>query len=345
MCLPGFVDASRSGLHMKKILPLFFVLTILLSACSGLAATDETTSPASGSDSDMATRVASILTAMPTATAGASESPSEGQALPTIALTATQTAAIEVATVTQAPEATQTATATQGLPQATPTENLTPVATYTPQGGATQAPTAVPSGDDPRVKLSSPSWTDTMDGSDNWPTGDSDYSKIDFSGGAMLFTPLKSTAGWRLTWPKLADSYIEMSVRSGSCSSNDYYGIIFRVPELNDPDQGYLLSVSCEGKYALRLWNGREGTSGKMTTLIPWTASDKIVAGADQLNRVGIMMIGDRLLVYLNGSLIKEVKDSTFEEGYFGVLAAQGKELKEFTVQIEEMSYWNNPQP
>jgi len=325
---------------MKKLIPLFIIFVFLLSACGNLPLPGGPTAPTSSSDSDMATRVSGILTAMPTVTNEASTQPAAPQSLPTIAPTDTQTAAAEVPTATQ-PEP----TATTAAPQATPTENLTPVATYTPQGGATQAPTAVPSGDDPRVKLGSPAWTDTMDGSDNWPTGSSDFSEIDFSGGSMLYTPLKTTAGWRLTWPKIADTYIEMSVRSGNCANNDYYGIIFRVPDLNDADQGYLFGVSCEGKYSLRLWNGREGTNGKMTTLIPWTASDKIVAGADQLNRVGVMMINDRLLVYINGKLIKEVKDSTFTEGYFGVFAAQGKDQKEFTVKIEEMSYWKNPQP
>lgn len=324
---------------MRKIIPVFMVLVFLLSACGGLPVPGGSTAPTSPSDSDMATRVASILTAMPTVTGDAMTQPTQAQALPTIAPTATQASATEMPT--EAP----TATATQAPPQATPTENLTPVATFTPQGGATQAPTALPSGDDPRVKLGSPAWTDTMDGSNNWPTGDSEFTEIDFSDGSLLFTPLKTTAGWRLTWPKIGDTYIEMSVRSGNCQSNDYYGIIFRVPELNDPDQGYLLGVSCEGKYSLRLWNGREGANGKMTTLIPWTASDKIVAGADQLNRVGVMMINDRLLVYLNGKLITEVKDATFKEGYFGIFAAQGKAEKEFTIRVEEMSYWSNPQP
>ena len=325
---------------MKNLIPLFIILVFVLSACGNLPLPGGSTAPTSSSDSDMATRVSGILTAMPTVTNEAATQPSAPQSLPTIAPTATQTAAAELPTATlPAP------TATTAAPQATPTENLTPVATFTPQGGATQAPTAVPSGDDPRVKLGSPAWTDTMDGSDNWPTGSSDFSEIDFSGGSMLYTPLKTTAGWRLTWPKISDTYIEMSVRSGTCANNDYYGIIFRVPELNDADQGYLLSVSCEGKYSLRLWNGREGANGKMTTLIPWTTSDKIVAGADQLNRVGAMMINDRLLVYINGKLIKEVKDSTFKEGYFGIFAAQGKDQKEFTVKIEEMSYWKNPQP
>ena len=322
---------------MKKIIPVFLLFVFLLSACGGLPLPTGSTAPTSPSDSEMATRVAGILTAMPTVTGDAMTQPT--QALPTIAPSATQ------APATEAPTVAPTATATQAPPQATPTENLTPVATFTPQGGATQAPTALPSGDDPRVKLGSPTWTDTMDGSNNWPTGDNEYTKIDFSGGSLLFTPLKTTAGWRLTWPKIGDTYIEMSVRSGTCQSNDSYGIIFRVPELNDVDQGYLLGVSCEGKYSLRLWNGREGANGKMTTLIPWTASDKIVAGADQLNRVGAMMINDRLLVYINGKLITEVKDATFKEGYFGIFAAQGKAEKEFTIRVEEMSYWSNPQP
>lgn len=326
---------------MKKVLPLFLALIFILSACSGLPLPGASTAPTSESDSEMATRVASILTAMPTGTAQVPAQTSEPQALPTLEPTATtQAPETETATPTQAAP-----TATLETPQGTPTENLTPVPTFTPQGGATQAPTAVPSGDDPRAKLGSPAWTDTMDGSDNWPTGDSDFTKIEFSGGSMQLTALKTIAGWRLTWPKIADTYIEMSVRSGNCNSNDSYGIIFRVPDLNNPDQGYLLSLSCDGKYALRLWNGRDGANGKMTTLIPWTASDKIVAGADQLNRLGAMMIGDRLLVYINGTLIKEVKDSTFKGGYFGVFAAQGKDQKEFTIRIEEMSYWNNPQP
>lgn len=328
---------------MKKVFPLFLAMIFILSACSGLPLPGGSTAPTSESDSEMATRVANILTAMPTGTGQAPEQTSEPQMSPTLA--SSPSATVEVQATPTATVEPPTSTPTSEVPQGTPTENLTPVPTFTPQGGATQAPTAVPSGNDPRAKLGSPSWTDTMDGSENWPTGDSEFTKIDFSGGSMRLTALKTIAGWRLTWPKIGDTYVEMSVRSGNCNSNDYYGIIFRVPDLNDPDQGYLLSVSCDGKYALRLWNGREGASGKMTTLIPWTASDKIVAGADQLNRVGAMMIGDRLLVYLNGSLIKEVKDSTFKEGYFGVFAAQGKDQKEFTIQIEEMNYWNNPQP
>lgn len=328
---------------MKKIIPVFLVLVFLLSACGAGA-------PEAPSDGDMATRVAAILTAMPTGTGEAPAQTSEAPLLPTIAPTSTPTTAVEVLTAIPGDTATpqpvaETPTATVEGPQATPTENLTPVPTFTPQGGATQAPTATASADDPRVKLGSPAWTDTMDSSGNWPTGDSDYTRIEFSGGSMLFTPLKTIAGWRLTWPKLDNQYIEMSVRSGKCSGNDSYGIIFRVPELNDPDQGYLLGMSCEGKYSLRLWDGRDGAKGKMTTLIPWTASDQILAGADQLNRLGVMMIGNRLLVYINGKLVREANDSTFKEGYFGVFAAQGDAKTEFTIRVEEISYWKNPQP
>lgn len=339
---------------MKKALPLFVVLVFLLSACGGLTLPGSSAATSSSADSDMATRVAGILTAMPTVTGQAPEQATEA---PTEPVEPTLAPTTEVPTATQAPTATvplpsetPAPTATGEVPQGTPTENLTPVASFTPAGGtpqsgATPAPTTAPSGDDPRVKLGTPAWTDTMDNSNNWPTGDSEYTKIDFSDGSLLLTPLKTTAGWRLTWTKIADAYVEMSVRSGKCSGNDYYGIIFRVPDLNDPDQGYLLSVSCEGKYSLRLWDGRDGAKGKMTTLIPWTTSDKIVAGADQLNRVGAMMIGDRLLVYINGTMIKEVKDSAFKEGYFGLFAAQGSDQKEFTTRVEEMSLWNNPQP
>ena len=175
---------------MRKIIPVFLLFVFLLSACGGLPLPSGSTAPTSPSDSEMATRVAGILTAMPTVTGDAMTQPTQAQALPTIAPSATQ------APATEAPTVAPTATATQAPPQATPTENLTPVATFTPQGGATQAPTALPSGDDPRVKLGSPTWTDTMDGSNNWPTGDNEYTKIDFSGGSLLFTPLKPWHSW-----------------------------------------------------------------------------------------------------------------------------------------------------
>jgi hypothetical protein len=59
---------------------------------------------------------------------------------------------------------------------------------------------------------------------------------------------------------------------------------------------------------------------------------------------MGVMMVGSRLLVYANGSLLTEVQDATFASGYFGVFVGSDV-TDQYTIQVEEMSYWENPQP
>jgi len=266
-----------------------------------------------------------------------------GDSTPTLVL---PTVSVDDGTATQGamplpsstPEA-QAATATVEPPTPTPTAS----ATAQPQG-----PTATIPAGDPRLRLGSATSTDPMDNSTKWvwPTGSDQYSSGSFTNGTQVITSLDELDGWRMANPvgrEFSNIYLEATFKTNSCSGSDHYGIILRVPVVREPDQGYLFGITCDGRYSLRRWNSEVKPKGEMKRLVDWTASSAINAGANQTNRIGIYAVGSRLVMYINGNLMTEVQDSLYPSGYFGVFIGYDV-TKNLSVQVDEMSYWENPQ-
>jgi hypothetical protein len=317
---------------MKKVVILIILAVLVLTACAQQATPTQT-------DSEMATKVAQILTNMPTATGQGPKEATTSTCLPTIALTATKPPA----------DATQVASPTKAAPAATATlaPSDTPVPpTSTPEATATQpeatktpsGPTATPVTGDPRNGLGNPTWTDNMDNGNNWPTGvdPAGYTTIDFNNGYMELTGLQSIDGWRLTHKSFANAYIEMTVNTGSCLPKDRYGLIARVPNAAKADRGYMFVFTCDGQFAIRKW---DGPANVMTNLVNWKANAAIKSGANQTNRMGVMLVGSKLSLYANGVLVGEAQDSTWSEGVFGIFVG-AHESSEYTVKVDSVSYW-----
>ncbi|MEN6522943.1 MAG: hypothetical protein ABFD14_04380 [Anaerolineaceae bacterium] len=322
---------------VKKIL-LSLCAVLLLAGCS-LPGSQQS------KDEEMATRVAEILaSSVPPATATQLVFPTNEPTQPVIVE--------QTLPPTSTPEATATIEVT-----AAPTETLEPTATLevdttgvpavevTPLVSVTTGPTPTISTDDPKTLFGKPTDTDTMDNSEKWfwSTGSDSFTNTAWSNGAMVLTGLTNISGWRIPQTKYASNmYIDMTVKSGSCSGNDNYGFIFRVPVPNIPEQGYLFSVSCDGQYRLWEWNGKAGDKGVATTLINWKASSNINAGANKTNRLGVWANGKTIRLYINGIFLEEVLDSTYENGGFGVYVDAGPTSK-YTIEVDEISYWLDP--
>lgn len=341
----------------RTLLWVSLIGLIVLSACSLPAASRQPTAGASTptlSPDQMQTQINQMLTMMPTNTGQPSAEATPTLALPTVAMeeapadgvlivTATATQASQ-ATATEAPAPTST-TAPAATAAGLPTVAVTPIATASAPAG----PTTTPVAGDPRSRLGSPTSTDPMDNATKWiwPTGGDRYTFANFSGGKQSVTALTGTDGWRMANPagrEFYNIYVEATVNTNTCSGSDHYGLIFAVPVVHEPEQGYLFTVTCDGRYSLRRWNADIGPKGEMKWLVNWTASSAIVTGSNQTNRLGVMMVGKRLLLYANGNLLTEVQDSTFPYGYFGLVVGSD-ETDDFAIQVDEMSYWENPQP
>jgi len=294
----------------KRLLLPTAALALGLGACSAIG------SPATATlDSNaLATIVSETLTAVPT------------RPLPPEA-TATGLPLIPT-------EAPPEATATTEVETATPS----PQPTDTPVPTSTAGPTSTLPAEDVRGTLGTPTWHDPLTSGNNWPLGEDEFTRARVEDGELHLTGLTTTDGWRLTWPVVRDLYLEMTVRTGNCSSNDHYGLMARVPDRSAADRGYLFGFTCDGRYSLRAWDGED-----MTSLVAPTASAAIVAGSDKVNRIGLWAKGEQLGLYANGSLLTQIEDDTFtEEGSFGIFVG-ARQTDEFTVHVDEIAYWDNP--
>ncbi|HTX80103.1 MAG TPA: family 16 glycoside hydrolase [Longilinea sp.] len=308
---------------MKKLLPLVLVMAFILGACSS--------NGGSASDQDVQTRVAAILT---------QNAPAITETLipsPTSFLT---TVAPTVALASETPTVTPTPGEPTTLPTLTPkpTESLVPTDEFT--ATPTNAPTATFAPDDPRYALGTPTWSDSMANSNNWPTGDNDYSSITFKNGEMLLTGLTTSYGWRLstTAGVLSNFYLEMTARFDSCNGTDSMGLFFRVPDQAMADRGYLFGLQCNGQYYLKRWDATiDAPTGTMYNLSMPHATDAYLP--NELNRIGVLAAGNNIKLYINGVLVNEVANDVWTTGYFGVFV-KGTETSNLLIHVTNVSYW-----
>lgn len=327
---------------MKKLIPVLIVLSFALSACGGfpLRGNDEPVT-----DAEMATRVAELLATMTTPTTEIAFPPTSTPSPATVAPTTApvqptdviatsepvETTAEPTEEPTTEPEATDVVAGETGTPEATAQPTATPV----PQIPDT----------DPIKKLGTPSSSDPFDSYEKWawPTGADDYITVNFKDGYMEMTGLTTMAGWRLPMiSQQTNSYIELTVNSGKCEAKDSYGIILRVPVFKEPTQGYLYEVTCDGYLRLWKWDGNVKPKGEAEILINWKESTDINSGANQVNRLGVMAVGNKISIFMNGVPQGETTDGSFKAGFFGTFVRSVTTSK-YTVKFDEMKFWENP--
>ncbi len=219
-----------------------------------------------------------------------------------------------------------------------PTRTATVVPTATPTRTPFPSPSVTMSPDDPREILGPPTWKDEFKSASNWTLFDDAcfQTRIENDKFIMNSKTAPSATCWEVTWPRIADFYLETIARTtDECSKADRYGMIFRAP---DPSQGYLFGYTCDGRYAMARWDPEEK---QWDWLVDFEPSDLINVGPNQVNRIGVMANGDRYGLYINGSLVDEVEDDRFtESGLFGYFIGAAETI-EFTVEYDEIAYWN----
>ena len=224
-------------------------------------------------------------------------------------------------------------------PTATEPPTLIPsTATTTPTATAPATITPTPIAGDPRTALGQAAWRDSFSSATGWNIGEDTFTKAEIDDGQFVLTGLTTADGWRLTWPEIESAYLEASIRTGTCQGSDQYGLIFRVPDIHDPNEGYLFAFTCDGRYSLRTWDGEN-----MDSLIGATAASAIQAGSDKTNRIGVWAEDDEFSLYANGTFLVKIQDGTFpDEGGFGFFIG-ARQTANFTTESDEIAYWNLP--
>lgn len=198
--------------------------------------------------------------------------------------------------------------------------------------------------DDPGVFLGDPDWQDDMEpGEYYWNLETDEYIAAAYDDGSLQLRALSEVMGWRIaSTPVLGDAYIEAVVEMGACSTSDGYGLVFRVPEKVNYNQGYFFGVTCDGKYSLRVWDGLSGQNGQTTWLRYPKGSEYVSKGKDAVNTLGVLLVDDSITLYINGELVEQFVDDTYTEGFFGLFINRDH-TENLTINVDQVSYWTDP--
>ncbi len=187
------------------------------------------------------------------------------------------------------------------------------------------------------LNLGEPTWRDTFKNAANWFLLETAYTEFKVKNGALIMEARPGGGEeWGLaTHAALQDFYMEVEFRTGErCSGRDRYGLLFRAP---NPNAGYVFGFSCDGRFRIYKWDGRN-----YNPLQEWKASPAIQSGANQTNRLGVWAKGSTLKLFANNVLLAELNDGTYPKGRFGLfIAADESDL--FKVFVQEIAYWLLP--
>lgn len=198
-----------------------------------------------------------------------------------------------------------------------PTETPTPEASAT----ATGTPAATLSPDDPKAGLGSPRFEDDLTNFGNWSLYSND--QVEFTPGDeridMVALEADFSDWWTLAGPSVEDFFVEGVVGMTECSGRDEAGLVVRGNKPADDWVGYLFAVTCDGRYAFRIWDGES-----VTKLVALTASQYLTASSDWEHSLGVLAQGTTFTLYIDGNQVAQVNDDTYEAGLAGVFIGAG---------------------
>jgi hypothetical protein len=231
----------------------------------------------------------------------------------------TATAAGAAATATLAAPATAAASDT-AAPTVAPS-STTALASDTPAPvAATATPAASPT-PDPNEAVGDVVYQDKLDGKGGWFwTFSDDVANFGVVNGKLKGVMKAANSGWRFTISpdtvQLGSQQVSLTAHSVSCGPNDEYGLMLRVkPDAsNSGFDGYLFRLRCSGAASFDLVTGI-----KLTTIVDWTASPAIKAGAPADNTLLIWAAAGDFRFYVNDQYLFSAQDSTLTAGFYGI--------------------------
>lgn len=194
--------------------------------------------------------------------------------------------------------------ATATSEQAAPTETLPP-------------PTATMSASVPYT-LGDTLWAENFDPPIfNWGRGLTSIADANYVEGALQATMLTRVEPyWSIgpTYKVGASNYLyEADVIVEACTERDFYGLVFRA----DGQDFYAFAITCDGNFRLiRRLAGRED--------LLQMAQSPTIPGGPGVHRLGVLVLGKRILLFVNGQQVYDHSESRLSQipnGDFGVFA------------------------
>ncbi|MEJ2663017.1 MAG: CsgG/HfaB family protein [Spirochaetia bacterium] len=143
----------------------------------------------------------------------------------------------------------------------------------------------------------------------NWIVSDQLFYK---DGKYNIYNKKSEWFAWATT--TVDDFALEIETQWIEGADNGGYGVIFR---LQDEKNYYLFSLAKIGYFRIE-----KMVNGKYQEMVPWERSSAV--NNDGVNYIKVKAVGKQLTFYVNNIQVKELFDSTFTKGNFGMLAGAG---------------------
>jgi hypothetical protein len=225
-----------------------------------------------------------------------------------------------------------------------PEDDLEPVEdTPTPTPEASATPTGTPaatlSPDDPKAGLGDPRFEDNLGNFTNWTLYSND--QVEFTQGDerinMKALEADFSDWWTLAGPNVADFYVEGVVGMTECAGRDEAGLVVRGNKPADDWVGYLFAVTCDGRYAFRIWDGES-----VIKLVELTGSPYLSAGDSFEHTLGVRAEGETFTLFIDGNQVAQVTDDSYEQGLAGVFIGAGT-TPGVEGYLERIALWDVP--
>jgi hypothetical protein len=187
---------------------------------------------------------------------------------------------------------------------APPTATLTPAS---PTRTATLAPT-------PTREII---FQENFEATRGWYTFESERYRMQYlQGGYRIYNNITEAAVTSVRTQKHSDVHLEVEAARVSGPQNGYYGLVCRY---QDDGNYYAAVVSSDGFYGVARIQG-----GMLTFISPAPAANTAVKTGFTVNRIEMTCHSNSLSLFVNGNKLVQVKDTTFTEGFIGLVAGTG---------------------
>lgn len=128
----------------------------------------------------------------------------------------------------------------------------------------------------------------------------------------VIFNNLLNAAIYSVRQRELGDVYIEVDATKLDGPVDGYFGVVCRFV---DPRNYYALVIGTDGFYGF----GRM-EDGKYEFLDTGTADEEVINPDNEVNKIKVECVGDRLALIANEESLLEVEDDDFESGAVGLV-------------------------
>ena len=194
------------------------------------------------------------------------------------------------------------------------------------------------------LSFGQPGWNYTFDEEPwRWALIGASDSKVEYSIKDSHMIMLAKTAPytrWIIgTQSPAYSQMVQATFTTGpACSDKDSYGLALRAEKTSPGiyNRAYVFKFSCDGQYRVYYLN-----ESSVTEIAPWTASAQIKTGPNQANRMGVLILGGKIVLYANGEKVIEIKNQVPGDaaGIYG-LAITADKTDNLVVYVDDYKLW-----